>query len=186
MGTQTSNFQTSGPETNDTTTNITNELWNDEATENCSNELYQNLLVEQYKLYVEMYDRITARRSLANTFFLTLHAILISVLGLSLRNTNSITGVGLLLFPLLGLLVLCYAWWRLVQYYRRVSSAKERVIAEMETRLPSNPSWAAERKVMQVDRPYNSLRRMEITLPFVFGALYLLTYGYILLHGTFG
>ena len=164
---------------------ITHELWNDDATENCSNELYQTLLIEQYKLYVEMYDRITARRSLANTFFLTLHAILISVLGLSLRNTNTITGVGLLLFPLLGLLVLCYAWWRLVQYYRRVSIAKEHVIAEMETRLPSNPSWSAERKAMQIDRPYNSLRRMEIVLPFIFGLLYILTYLYILEHASF-
>ncbi len=166
-------------------TNISQELWNDEATENYSNELYQTLLVEQYKLYVEMYDRITARRSLANTFFLTLHAIFISGLGLSLRNTASITGVGLLLFPLLGLLVLCYAWWRLVQYYRRVSNAKEIVIAEMEKRLPSNPSWSAERKAMQIDRPYNSLRRMEIILPFIFGLLYVLTYIYILLHASF-
>ncbi len=170
---------------NASSADLSTELWNDGDTETCSNELYHTLLIEQYKLYVEMYDRTTSRRSLANTFFLTLHAILISVLGLSLRNINTITGVGLLLFPLLGLLVLCYAWWRLVQYYRRVASAKERVIAEMERRLPANPSWSAERKAMQVDRPYNSLRRMEITLPFIFAVLYVLTYGYILLHASF-
>lgn len=166
-------------------TDISQELWNDSATESCSNELYQTLLIEQYKLYVEMYDRITARRSLANTFFLTLHAILISFLGLSLRNTNSLNNVGLLLFPLLGLLVLCYAWWRLVQYYRRVSNAKEAVIAELEKRLPSNPSFSAERKAMHIDRPYNALRRMEISLPFVFAVLYVLIYAYVSMHGSF-
>lgn len=158
---------------------VSEELWNDDDTDNLNNEMYHQLLIEQYKVYVEMYDRITARRSLANTFFLTLHAILISALGLSLRNTDSLNGVGLLLFPLLGLLVLVYAWWRLVQYYRRVSNAKERVIGQLERRLPSSPSWKAEQKMMQIDRPYNALRRMEITLPFVFAALYIFTYAYI-------
>lgn len=163
---------------------ITDELWNDDDTEAFSNETYNTLLIEQYKIYVEMYDRITSRRSIANTFFLTLHAILISVLGLSLRNTDSVSGVGLLLFPLLGLLVLCYAWWRLVQYYRRVSNAKEQVIGELEKRLPSSPAHAAELKAMQLDRPYNALRRMEITLPYVFAALYIFTYAYIV-HGAY-
>ena len=158
---------------------ITDELWNDDDTEAFSNETYHTLLIEQYKIYVEMYDRITSRRSIANTFFLTIHAVLISILGLSLRNTDSISGVGLLLFPLLGLLVLCYAWWRLVQYYRRVSSAKEQVIGELEKRLPSSPAHAAERKAMQLDRPYNALRRMEITLPYIFALLYIFTYAYI-------
>ncbi len=36
-------------------------------------ERYQAVLLEQYKLYVEMADRVSARRALANTFFLTLN-----------------------------------------------------------------------------------------------------------------
>lgn len=165
--------------------NVADELWNDDDTESLNNEVYHQLLIEQYKIYVEMYDRVTSRRSLANTFFLTLHAILISALGISLRNTDSLNGVGLLLFPLLGLLVLVYAWWRLVQYYRRVAGAKEKVIGELERRLPSSPSWRAERRVMETDRPYNALRRMEITLPFVFAALYVFTYAYIVYSAYF-
>jgi hypothetical protein len=160
---------------------VSKELWNDgENTDRLSNDNYNHLLVEQYKLYLEMYDRHSARRSLANTFFLTLHAIFISALGLSLRNATSFSQTGLLAFPLIGLLVLCYAWWRMVQYYRRVMTAKEKVIHEMEKRLPANPSFGAEREAMSNDRPYNALRRMELTLPFIFGALYLFTYAYVL------
>ena len=44
------------------------ELWNVAP----SDKLPDGLL-EQYKIYVEMADRISARRGLANTFFLTLN-----------------------------------------------------------------------------------------------------------------
>ncbi|NCX93584.1 MAG: hypothetical protein EBX40_02785 [Gammaproteobacteria bacterium] len=160
---------------------IRQELWNEKDSERFSNDAYNHLLIEQYKIYIEMYDRVSARRTLANTFFLTLHAIFISALGISLHNPGTIAQAGLLIFPLLGLLVLCYAWSRLVQYFRRVINAKEKVINEFEKRLPSNPSFLAERRAMSTDRPYNSLRRMEITLPYVFGALYVLSYLYILI-----
>lgn len=159
---------------------IRQELWNDDESDNISNDSFNQMLIAQYKIYIEMYDRHSARRSLANTFFLTLHALIIGALGISLHNHTSYAQVGLLAFPLIGLLVLCYAWWRLVQYYRRVMTAKELVIQELERRLPSNASFQAERTAMSVDRPYNSLRRMEITLPFIFAALYLFSYAYIL------
>lgn len=164
-----------------TNLDITKELWNDDDTEKFDNETYNHLLMEQYKVYVEMADRINARRSLANTFFLTFHAVIISILGLSLSRSPSVVHVGLLLFPLIGLLVLCYAWWRLVQYFRRLSHAKSQVIGELEKRLPSSPSWLAERKALQLKRPYNPLRRMEITLPFIFAALYLFSFVYMVI-----
>ena len=43
--------------------------------------LFQEHLLEQYKMYVEMADRISQRRNLANVFFLTL-------------NTSIVTGFG--------------------------------------------------------------------------------------------
>ena len=41
---------------------------------------------EQYKLYVEMADRVSARRSLANTFFLTLNTALFTPIGVFWKN----------------------------------------------------------------------------------------------------
>ena len=107
--------------------NISKELWNDNDTESFSNETYHHLLMEQYKVYVEMTDRISARRVLANVFFLTLHTAILGILGLSLSRNPVVQQFGLLLITLLGLLVLCYAWWRLVQYYRHLSLAKNMV-----------------------------------------------------------
>jgi hypothetical protein len=160
---------------------VSDALWNDHESDQLDNKTYNSLLIEQYKIYVEMADRVSARRSVAHTFFLTFHAIIISVLGLTLNNNHNINNLGMLAFPLLGLLVLCYAWWRLVQYFRRVSRAKSNVIAELETRLPTRSFWSAERKAMSRDNPYNPLKRMEVTLPFVFAFIYILIYIYVAL-----
>ncbi len=42
---------------------------------------YKDDLFEQYKLYVEMADRVSERRSTANNFFLAANTLLISVFG---------------------------------------------------------------------------------------------------------
>lgn len=164
----------------DTNTELADELWNSNDTESFNNETYHILLVEQYKLYVEMTDRVNARRNLANTYFLTFHAIVLSVLGITLSHQQAVHRVGFLLMPLLGLLVLCYGWWRLVQYFRRVTSARNKVIIELEKRMPSSPSMQAERKAMGKgkDNPYRPLKRMEVALPIIFGLLYIFSFVY--------
>jgi hypothetical protein len=43
-------------------------------------EKYQAAIMDQYKLYVEMADRTSARRSLMNTFFLTLNTGIFTVI----------------------------------------------------------------------------------------------------------
>jgi len=163
---------------NEVEIDVSDALWND-AADQLDNDTYNSMLMSQYKLYVEVADRVSARRSIAHTFFLTFHAVIISALGLTLNNNHDINSLGMLAFPLLGLLVLCYAWWRLVQYFRRVTRAKQHVIAELETRLPTRSFWRAEVKAMSKDNPYNPLKRMEVTLPFVFAGIYILIYAYV-------
>lgn len=161
------------------TIDITQELWNDNGSENLSNETYHRLLIEQYKIYVEMNDRISARRVLFNVFFLTLHTGLLGILGLSLSHQPVVRSFGLLFITLMGALLMCYAWWRLAQYYRHISVAKNVVLSELERRLPCRPIGIAESKALSVDRPYNPLRRMEIYLPFIFSLLYVFCFCYV-------
>ena len=62
----------------------TDMLWNtaiNTDTYRGSAEKYQATILEQYKLCVEMADRISARRALANAFFLTLNSVLITSAG---------------------------------------------------------------------------------------------------------
>jgi hypothetical protein len=51
---------------------IYDRLWNQSVSAACyegAKEKYQAAILEQYKLYVEMADRISQRRGLTNTFF---------------------------------------------------------------------------------------------------------------------
>ncbi len=153
------------------------ELWNDEDTERFSNETYHHLLMEQYKIYVKVSDNINARRTIINTFFLTLHAIIISVIGLSLSRQPTVPNLFLLLITLVGLLILCFAWWRLAKYYRQHARAKRAVIAKLEGRLPSNACLVSDRYF--VSRKKNPLNSIESLLPIAFGMLYILSYIYV-------
>ena len=158
---------------------ISKAVWNDDDTDAFSNETYYHLLMSQYKIYMEISDRTYFRRSIFNVFFLTIHAIIIATLGVTLSKTPYVPQIGLLLFTLFGLLILCYAWWRVVQYYRHVSEAKKNVLGELENRLPSSPSLRGENKALNQEKPYNKLKRMECVLPFSFGVLYILSFGYM-------
>ena len=160
---------------------ISEALWNESDTDRIDNDTYNTMLVEQYKVYVEMADRVSARRSIAHTFFITLHAFLLGAFSLIISHqTNIHNNKAILAFTLFGLLILCYAWWRLVQYFRRLNRSKQLVIAEMETRLPLRSFWLAERKAMSRGNPYNPLKRLEVTLPLAFGIIYILMYVYVL------
>jgi len=51
-----------------------------------------SLLIEQYKLYVELMDKVSERRHQANSFFLTVNTILVTALTgfISLTQESSI------------------------------------------------------------------------------------------------
>ena len=60
-------------------------------------------LLEQYKLYVEMADRISARRGLTNSFFLTLNTGIVALVG-ALKKFPPGTEAWWLAIPLVALL----------------------------------------------------------------------------------
>lgn len=154
-------------------------LWNDDDTDRFSNETYNRLLIEQYKVYNELTDRTQIRRIFTNIFFLVVHGAIIGILGLSLSRQPYVPNIILLLFPLLALLLLCYSWSRLAQHFRRLCRAKEIIIQEMEKRLPSS-SFAAELEALTFKKPnYNPLRKIELYLPAIFSLLYIFSFCYV-------
>ena len=58
-------------------------LWNDSKAQNgyTDENQYREHVLEQYKLCVEMADKVSGRRDIANTFFLTLHGICLGAAG---------------------------------------------------------------------------------------------------------
>ena len=71
----------------------------------------QDLLIEQYKLYVEMADRISARRSETNKFYISLLTALLAALLLVVEK-NIFTNIQGFVFAAVAILgiALCVVW----------------------------------------------------------------------------
>ena len=138
----------------------------------------RDLELELYKLAVEMADRISARRALANSFFLTVNTGLVALLGGNdLRWYVSLAGI-----------VFSLAWWSTLQSYRQLNAAKFQVINSIEARLPV-PLFSSEwefiqsrrapkrlwpaRSLLAWIRGYHELGTVERIVPLVFAAIYL-------------
>jgi len=159
---------------------LTPHLWNDEATVKAyytQDEQYQAAIMEQYKLYVEMADRISSRRGLANTFFLTLNSAVLTLSAVLWKDRPEGLSAWLFLPVLVLALGLCLAWFWLVRSYRQLNSGKFAVIGALERRLPASPwwngEWAALRGEQRDKSTYWALTHLEIWVPLLFGLTYL-------------
>lgn len=150
-------------------------LWTDVDIKSTDQEGgYSTALLEQYKLYVEMADRVSQRRALANTFFLSLNTAVLTLFGVYWSNEPA-GEPWWLLIPLVALLGQCFAWFYVVRSYRLLNSAKYEVVGAMEERLPASPYWRAEWWVLgegEDPRRYWPLSHIEQWIPSLFALTY--------------
>lgn len=168
------NFKVSPPPSPD---DVAGALWIEAAEAWYENRgTYQAAIMDQYKLYVELTDRISARRGLANTFFLTLNAAIFTLLGIFWKDRPQGLSSWFLLPILLLVLGLCWAWFLLVRSYRQLNSAKFAVIGAFERRLPASPWWNGEWSALKNETAnkstYRALTHLEIWVPLLFGLAY--------------
>lgn len=106
------------------------------------NDKWYSHLLDQYKLYVEMADRISQRRATANTYFLSLNSAILAFVGyLSVKETGEYNWM-----LACGGIALCILWRRLIVSYTNLNTAKFKVIHNIEKRLPISPyeaEWIA-------------------------------------------
>lgn len=160
-------------------TDISTVLWNDNPIKNgySSEDQYREHIIEQYKLYVEMADRISSRRDIANTFFLTLNGLALGSAGALIERGYSLSQKWALFFPLLVLWLLCFFWNRLINSFRQLNGVKFYIIGELETRLPASPYRKAEWEVLLKEgknrKVYWPLTHVEAKIPWIFAIAYL-------------
>jgi len=166
------------------TGDIESRLWSelDARTYGDDQNAYQAAVLAQYSLYVEMADRISHRRGVANSFFITLNVgIFTLVAGLfegALATPNSVLSVATA-----ALVCQCFVWFWTIRSYRQLNSAKWKVVGVMERRLPARPWSDAEWIALGEGRDparYWPLTKVETAVPLVFGVAYLATFIVIL------
>jgi hypothetical protein len=130
--------------------------------------------IEQYKLYLELLDKVSERRQSANSFFLSINTGLCALLGYMFSKDASPELRPLLWFiPAAGVL-LSYFWLRLIRSYRDLNTAKFMIVHLMEERLPISPykaEWAALGKGAD-PRRYTPFTHLEVWIPRLFILMY--------------
>jgi hypothetical protein len=135
---------------------------------------YEEHVMEQYKLYVDKADQISARREGANSFFVTLNTALIAVA----TYLGTVTGPDLAPFVQVPVgvagILLCYSWYRMIRSYRDLNTAKFKVVHEIEQRLPLRPYHAEWEEVGRGkdERLYLPFTHVEKNIPWVFLVLH--------------
>ena|SRR6266496_1475332 len=159
---------------------VRDQLWN--GPDDAGNEKYLSLVLEQYKLCMEMSDRVSARRGLANTFFVTVNTSVVTALGVALRDRPA--NPWLFLPVLVVLLGQCLAWYWMVRSYRQLNAGKFAVIGALEERLPAAAFWRAEWTALGEGKDparYLQISYVEQLVPTLFAASYLAGFVILLL-----
>jgi len=138
-------------------------------------ENYQNHLIEQYKIYVELADRVSQRRlNSMTTFFTSVNTLLLSGYGIlaSLKLDKPNSNKWLILITISGIL-LCINWRGVTDSYKKLLTGKFRIIHEIENNLPMR-LFSAEWESISFDSDcrYTRYTSIEKIIPLVFLVIY--------------
>jgi len=143
--------------------------------ENYGNEFKAHLL-EQYKLYVEMADRVSSRRVQTASFYTSILSALLALLSITSNKELFRGPQSFVLFTIAILgLCLCLAWAANINSYKQLNSLKFKVIHDMENYLPF-PCYEMEWKILKEDknrRRYLRLTAIEQYIPIILAIPYL-------------
>jgi len=133
-----------------------------------------NKILEIYKIYLQMADKISDRRQSANSFFLAINTVIVSSISyISISNTAYSSNLFYIFVSIAGM-VICYYWYRLIRSYKDLNSGKFKVIHQIESYLPLSP-YDTEWEMLgrgKDKKKYLPFTKIEMRIPWVFFALH--------------
>lgn len=131
---------------------------------------FAGALVEQYKLYVNSAENVSARRIASSRLFLALNAGLVALYGI--QPSGFARNGWALAVPLVGIAV-CLLWDRIIRSHRDLNSVKFDLIQEIERHLPATPYTSEWRLVKQgKGKTYREVTGIERWIPWTFLVLH--------------
>lgn len=140
----------------------------------CTKETYGESfnadLLEQYKLYVQSAENVSARRVASHRYLLTLNVALVALYGF--QSSSLGPGWWTILVPILGISVSALWHW-IIKSHKDLNAVKFGIIHELEQRLPAT-LYAYEWQLAEEGRgkPYRSVTDIERWIPLIFLALH--------------
>ncbi len=127
-------------------------------------------LLEQYKLYVQSAENVSARRVASNRYLLTLNAALVALYGLQSANFGQ--GYWTLLLPVMGIPV-SLLWYLIIKSHADLNRIKFDVIHEFEQHLPA-AMYKHEWRLAEEGQgtAYRAVTKIERWIPLLFAGLH--------------
>lgn len=135
---------------------------------------YLSHLLEQYRIYLHIFNSTNDRSQKSNEFFLGLNAAIIGILGYVETKTLPHENIIFMLIPFIGISI-SYSWYKIINSYSILNRAKFKVIHKMEERLPVDlfaKEWATLNDIKN-EKKYVSFSRIERNIPITFIVLYI-------------
>ena len=131
---------------------------------------FQEHILEQYKIYVQTAENVSARRDSTNNYFVSINTVLFTISGyLSFKNQELWT----ILISVVGILI-SFVWYTIIQSYKNLNSGKFKVIHELENHLPAKLFDYEWRFLGRgATKKYKKLTLIERNIPLIFGFLYI-------------
>lgn len=157
--------------------NIDNLLYSRVSKSEDADTKYIDHYLEQYRIYLHIFNSTHDRLSKSNDFFLGLNTAIIAALGY-LESRGAAHNSTIFLFaPFVGMAI-CICWYQIISMYRKLNRTKFKVIHEVEKKLPISlfeTEWellgkGKDRKL------YYPLSLIERRIPIIFIVLYLVIF----------
>ena len=132
-------------------------------------EEYHTHILGIYKIYVEMVDRLYARRLSSNKFFLSLNTAIIALWGYKDIYTTE-KGTFIITIAISGL-VLSLTWFYYILSNRTLRGNAFRVVQGIENYLPIKPYYAEDK--INKDSKYIGFTIIEMIIPWVFFCIFI-------------
>ena len=141
-------------------------------------EQYIDHYLEQYRIYLHIFNSTNDRRQKSNEFFLGLNTAIIGMLGyIETKNIAPHESVIFFVAPLVGIGI-CFCWHQIIRSYMQLHRAKFQVIHSLERKLPA-ALYETEWEILGKGRDpkkYRRLSAVERNIPIIFITLYVLIF----------
>jgi len=141
-----------------------------------NDENYEDHYLEQYRMYLHIFNNTGERRNRSNEFFLGLNTAIIGIIGY--LETKELTNQSSLIFlfaPFIGIAI-CYCWYQIIISYRNLTRAKFAVIHNVEEKLPLS-LFKTEWELLgrgKDNKKYRRISSIEKNIPVVFIVIFMI------------
>lgn len=152
---------------------------------------YQDHLLKQYSIVVDDALKVSARRSVANTFFLTVSTGLLSTEGLMISQAITRLTVFQAAFATIltvASILFCSTWYFVILSYQQLNAGKFQIIHGIEKALPAE-TYRTEWRLLGEGRNHSKYRptsELERRIPIIYIAVFVIVEVAILTSYAFG